>query len=94
MPCSDCAVSREYVWFGRMFDSLKCVFCAARLIQLIGTFQITPTECAKRRRLVLADSMAAGLDEAQIRALVKGPMAIEPEIPKDKPRPKKKRVVS
>ncbi len=87
MICQPCTVAREYVWHGRLFDSVKCVYCAARLIQLLGTLPIGRTECARRRRAVLNDSVAAGLDEALIRALAKGPMAVEPEQKK----PKKKR---
>ena len=41
-------------------------------------------ECTARRKKVLADSVAAGLDEDLIRKLVKGFMALEPEIYKGK----------
>ena len=85
MACWDCRAATEAPnW--RMFDSLKCVFCAARLIQTLGRLNMrqgeTPEQhrdrISARRKVVLADSVAAGLSEALIRDLVKGKMAVEP----------------
>lgn len=84
MSCECCAAARECGNYGRLFDSLKCVYCAARLIQRIGKIKIGVTECTARRKKALADSVAAGLDECLIRKLVKGFMALEPEISKGK----------
>ncbi len=76
--CTSCRAAREASTWNQ-FDSLKCPWCAARLIQRIGKLRITAAKVTKRRAVVLADSVAAGLDEAQIRALVKGPLALAPE---------------
>ena len=84
MSCECCAAARECGNFGILFDSLKCVYCAARLIQRIGKMKIGIAECTARRKTVLADSVAAGLDENLIRKLVKGFMALEPEVFKGK----------
>ncbi len=83
--CWDCnAASEAPNW--TMFDSLKCEWCAARLIQTLGRLNMRQGESpiqhrdriSARRKVVLADSIASGLDEAKIRELVKGPMAIAP----------------
>ena len=84
MSCECCNAARECGNFGRLFDSLKCVYCAARLIQRIGKMKIGIAECTARRKTVLADSVAVGLDEDLIRTLVKGFMALEPEVFKGK----------
>jgi hypothetical protein len=42
------------------------------------------SECTARRKTVLVDSVAVGLDEDLIRKLVKGFMALEPEVFKGK----------
>jgi len=84
MSCECCAAARECGNFGRLFDSLKCVYCAARLIQRIGKMKIGISECTARRKTVLVDSVAVGLDEDLIRKLVKGFMALEPEVFKGK----------
>ena len=84
MSCKECDAARECGNFGRLFDSLKCVYCAARLIQRIGKMKIGIAECTARRKTVLADSVVAGLDEDLIRKLVKGFISLEPEIYKGK----------
>ena len=86
MPCWDCSAATETNGQWVRFDSLKCVFCAARLIQELARLHMrqgeTPQEHRKRisarRKAVLGDSVAAGLSEALIRDLVKGKMAVEP----------------
>ena len=86
MPCWDCSAATETNGQWVRFDSLKCVFCAARLIQALARLNMrqgeTPQEHRKRisarRKAVLDDSVAAGLSEALIRDLVKGKMAVEP----------------
>ena len=84
MSCKECDAARECGNYGRLFDSRKCVYCAARRIQRIGKMKITLTECTAKRKIALADSVAAGLDEDLIRKLVKGFMALEPEVLKGK----------
>ena len=76
MTCANCDIARTfpgYRWF-----CPACVYCGARLIQHLGTYRITTQECVQRRRVVLADWMAHGHTEAQLRALAKGPLAIAP----------------
>ena len=85
-PCWDCYSATETNGQWVRFDSLKCVFCAARLIQALARLNMrqgeTPEQhrarISARRKVVLADSVAAGLSEALIRDLVKGKMAVEP----------------
>ena len=86
MPCWDCSAATETNGQWVRFDSLKCMYCAARLIQMLGRLNMrqgeTPEQhrarISARRKVVLADSVAAGLSEALIRDLVKGKMAVEP----------------
>lgn len=75
--CWDCKSATEAPnW--RMFDSLKCPYCAARLIQTLGRLNMRQGESPEqhrarisaRRKVALSDSVARGLDEKQIRALV------------------------
>ena len=69
MTCKDCKsamVSPGY----RLFDPL-CLHCGARLIQQLGALQIPASECTERRKAVLADWVAQGHSEAEIRRLVK-----------------------
>lgn len=61
-----------------MYDSLKCIYCAARLIQAIGRLPIAQNEAVARRRAVLAAATERGLNEGEIRKLVKGGMALAP----------------
>jgi len=76
MTCTDCTATREApAW---PMHNPACIYCGGRLIQKIGTYQIPQSEATTRRRAVLADWVAAGHDEKQIRALCKGPLAVEP----------------
>ena len=84
MTCKECNAARECGNYGRLFDSLKCVYCAARLIQRIGKLRIGAEQCVVMRRKALADSVAVGLDEAMIRKLAKGPVALESEVVKER----------
>lgn len=84
MSCKECQAAKECGNHGRYFNSVQCVYCAARLIQQIGKFKISASVCATRRKAALADSVAAGLEEDLIRKLAKGPMALEPEIIKER----------
>lgn len=85
MTCPDCQAATETKGLWRRYNSLQCTFCAARLIQVLGRLNMpqgeTPTtwraKITARRKIVMADSVAAGLADADIRTLVKGPMAVE-----------------
>ena len=55
-----------------------CVYCGARAIQRIQKLQITPDEKRDRCRKVLADWLDHGHSETQLRALAKGPTAVQP----------------
>lgn len=86
LPCWDCDAARVTDGLWKQFNSLRCVHCAARLIQMLGRLNMrqgeTPEQhrdrISARRKAVLDDSVAAGLSEALIRDLVKGKMAVEP----------------
>lgn len=69
LGCKTCALANP-AW--TQYDSPKCIYCAARLIQQIGKLR-TPTsdEIAARRRAVLADAVAYGHPEMEIRRLAK-----------------------
>lgn len=62
-----------------MYDPL-CLWCGARLIQRIAKAANTNAESVQRRRAVLADWMAQGHPEQELRELAKGPMAVEPAV--------------
>lgn len=76
-PCEECAIARESPHYTR-FNPL-CLWCGARLIQRIGALNRPRQELTERRRKVLADWVAMGHSEAEIRRLVAGPSAIEPD---------------
>jgi len=77
--CKDCQAAKETSGLWTQFDSPKCPYCTARLIQRIGKLR-TPTSDAitARRRVVLVDAVACGHEEALIRKLAKGPLSVEP----------------
>lgn len=83
--CEECARAVENPE-RTLFNNLACVHCAARLIQRLATLPISKEECSARRTAALVQSVAHGLDEQEIRDLVKaGALAIQP-----KPAPAKK----
>lgn len=61
----------------RMFNP-ACVHCGARLIQRLGKLARPREEIAARRRQVLADWMAQGHPEADLRRLAKGQVPLAP----------------
>lgn len=61
-----------------MFDP-ACTHCGARVIQFLGRLPIPASECRQRRQAMLALWIKHGHDEAEIRELVKGPLAIQPK---------------
>jgi ribosomal protein S27E len=77
MACPDCSAARITTGRWTMFDP-ACLYCGARLIQRIGKVGNTNAEITQRRRVVLADWMALGHAEQDLRALANGPMAVEP----------------
>lgn len=76
--CTDCKAAKETAGLWAQFNSPGCLWCTARLIQRLGKLR-TPTTDAitARRRVVLADAVAWGHDEALIRKLAKGPLSVE-----------------
>ena len=59
----------------------SCIYCGARLIQALGRLPRPKDEIVARRRKVLADWVAHGHSEQELRALAKGPRAIAPDSP-------------
>jgi hypothetical protein len=56
----------------------KCIYCGARLIQMLGRLQIPASDCSARRKAVLSDWVKYGHSETEIRQLVKGSTALGP----------------
>lgn len=79
MACPDCKAAKETNGLWNQFNSPQCLYCTARLIQRIVKLR-TPTSdgIAARRRAVLADAIAWGHDEGEIRKLAKGPLCLTP----------------
>ncbi|WP_341918654.1 hypothetical protein [Polaromonas sp. YR568] len=79
--CPDCQAAKLTNGLWNTFNSPQCPYCTARLIQRIGKLR-TPTSDAitARRRVVLADAVAWGHAEEQIRKLAKGPLCYQPEV--------------
>ncbi len=76
--CQDCTAARETQNKWPYFDP-RCLWCGARLINRIGRLKgRTDAELTQRRRSVLADWMAAGHAEVELRELARGPMAVAP----------------
>ena len=74
--CTDCKAASETSGLWAQHNP-ACLHCGARLIQRLGKLR-TPTseQITARRKAVLADWIAHGHSELQIRALVKGPLAV------------------
>ncbi len=75
-PCPDCTKAQTNPQH-RLFNP-ACLYCGARIIQHLGTLPISTSEIATRRRTNLADWVAHGHSEAQIRALAKGALCTGP----------------
>jgi hypothetical protein len=79
MPCTDCQAARETRDHWHLYDSPKCLFCTARLIQTLGRLPVSKVEITARRRAALADALAWGHSESEIRRLAGlKDMAVEP----------------
>lgn len=71
MTCHCCNEAREAPQFHRFFAE-GCVYCAARRIQFIQrTLRLGPTETRERCRTALAQAVALGLPEPEIRRMAK-----------------------
>ena len=76
MTCTDCKAAKETSGLWPQHNP-ACLHCGARLIQRLGKVR-TPTseQITARRKVVLADWIAHGHSEQELRALVKGPLAV------------------
>lgn len=86
MICTDCQAARETSGLWNQFNSPQCLYCTARLIQKIGRLR-TPTsaQITARRQAVLAEAVAWGHAESDVRALAKGTvLALQPTPDKGK----------
>ena len=71
--CHCCNDAREAPQHHRFFAE-GCLHCAARRIQFIQrTLRLAPSVTRDRCRAALADAMALGLPEQEIRAMAKRP---------------------
>ena len=69
--CHCCNEAREAPQFHRFFAE-GCLYCAARRIQFIQrTLRLGPTETRDRCRTALAQAVALGLPEPEIRRMAK-----------------------
>lgn len=71
MPCDCCTAFRANENFRQ--GSPSCIYCGARLIWLVQRLRRGKTETADRCRAILADWVAHGHSEAEIRRLAKLP---------------------
>ena len=73
MTCTTCNEARSAPESYRMFADY-CLYCAARRIQFIQRrLPLPPDDKRNRCRKALADAMALGLPESEIRAMAKRP---------------------
>jgi hypothetical protein len=87
--CPDCKEATEHPSHRQYCP--KCIFCGARLIKRIGAiFNGDRAMQQARMRQVLADWVAIGHSEAEIRRLVKeGPLHEPLPVVEEKPKSKK-----
>jgi hypothetical protein len=74
--CIDC--HRASIGPGYPLHCPTCLWCGARLLKTIGRMQITAEQSVARRRKVLADWVAHGHSEQDLRRLAKGPTPLAP----------------
>ena len=93
MKC-ECCTNAKQSPDHRQFDP-ACLFCGARLIRRLSQFGLDRAALSERRRRVLADWMAYGHAESELRAWAKSPDCFAPDGPEEKsesePRSKTKR---
>jgi len=82
--CDLCNIARQFPEHPRFCPS--CIFCGARIIQLLGKLPIGVTECTTRRQQSLAVWVEWGHSEQEIRRLAKGSLALGLEKDKDSDR--------
>ena len=71
--CECCDEAREAPQQHRLFAD-GCLYCAARRIQYLQrTLRLAPSVTRDRCRAALADAVANGLPEQEIRAMAKRP---------------------
>ena len=80
MTCKDCQAATQAQGNWTQYNALQCQWCAARLIQQIGRLKGKPAaEIIARRRAVLADAVAWGHTDQEIRDLAASKeMAVQP----------------
>lgn len=89
MTCEACNEARPDPASYRLFADY-CLYCAARRIQYLQrTLRLVPSETRERCRKALAQAMALGLPEVEIRRMAKLP-EWQVELEQEK-RPRKKR---
>lgn len=81
--CEDCrsAVRTNGAW--NRFNPGICVYCAARQIWFVQRFNLPIEQRSARSTALLKQAVRYGHDEKQIRALVKGDMAVDPAAKQD-----------
>ena len=73
MTCRACTEASDAPQYHRFFAE-GCLHCAARRIQYLQrTLRLAPSVTRDRCRAALADAMALGLPEQEIRAMAKKP---------------------
>lgn len=73
MTCQACSDARDAPQHHRFFAE-GCLHCAARRIQYLQrTLRLAPSVTRDRCRAALADAVANGLPEQEIRAMAKKP---------------------
>lgn len=80
MACHECHRAHETAGVCPWYCP-SCLWCGARLIQRLGLLDKPREEIAARRRKVLADWLAFGHAEAELRRLAKQPGCYEPDGP-------------
>jgi hypothetical protein len=71
MTCQSCQASKETNGLWTTYDTLRCIYCTARLIKQIGTYRVSKDEIHARQLAVLRDAVATGQSAKEIRRLVK-----------------------
>jgi hypothetical protein len=94
MSCIDC--HRASIGPGYPLHCPTCLWCGARLIQRLGKMPIPAADSIAMRRKVLADWVAMGHSEQELRRLAKGPTPLAPtgqDAPaaSERPKPVKRR---
>lgn len=77
-PCECCATQRDYPGVTDT-QCPTCLYCGARGIQRIMQLQVSREKKSEWAKAVLNRWVQFGHDEAEIRRLVKGPLAVAPK---------------